>query len=116
MGQKRGHVERSLFQVQDDENRSTQSRNVMGNESGQRKGTAETPRGSTAVGVSSVSQQNPEVEDSQLFEVKLVLFSFSSSSNVINWRSEQQLQRRSDYASSFAHEGWNPEHYLYGSS
>ena len=55
--QKRGHVERSLLQVQDGENRSTQSRNVMGNESGQRKGTAETPRGSTGVGVSSVSRR-----------------------------------------------------------
>ena len=50
---KRGHVEPSLLQVQGGVNRSTQSRNVMGDESGQRKGTTETPRGSTAVDVSS---------------------------------------------------------------
>jgi len=50
---KRGHVERSLLQVQGGVNRSTQSRNVMGDESGQRKGITETPRGSTAVDVSS---------------------------------------------------------------
>ena len=50
---KRGHVEPSLLQVQGGVNRSTQSRNVRGDESGQRKGTTETPRGSTAVDVSS---------------------------------------------------------------
>ena len=48
-----GHVEPSLLQVEGGVNRSTQSRNVMGDGSGQRKGITETPRVSSAVDVSS---------------------------------------------------------------